>query len=184
MIRVNLVPPEILAKAKQKQQAVQAAVVGLVIAVLVAGASAIHVLKEKRLDTQLVKLEADLKKLAAIVAQVEELERQAAAVRARLKVITDLKKGRTLYPIFMSDFVRTVPAGVYVKTMNTATASNTLRLTISAESRSSDEIAGWVKNMLGTEKFSSVEMGAVTSLGEGAGKSYNFTLTCGYNPKL
>lgn len=185
MIKINLVPVEFLAKARQKQQALQAAVVGIVLALLVAGISVLHVVKEKRLAAELARNEAELSKLAAIVAQVEELDRQASAVRARLKVITDLLKGRPLYPYFMSDFAKSLPSGVFIKTLGTVTqAGNTLRLTISAESRSSEEIAAWIRNMGETGKFSGMEMGAVTVSGEGAAKAYLFTMTCAYKPKL
>lgn len=185
MIKINLVPAELLAKARQKQQTMQAAFAGVILAVLVAGVSVLHVVTEKRLTAELARDEGQLKKLAAIVAQVEELDRQAGAVRARLKVITDLLHGRPLYPYFMSDFAKSVPSGVYVKTLGTSTSSsNTLKLSIGAESRSSDEIAAWIRNMDQTQKFSSIEMGAVTATGEGSSKAYGFTLTCTYNPKL
>ena len=90
MIKVNLVPADILAKAQQKQQTLQAAVVGVAMLMLVALVSAGHYYRYNRLNRLMAKDNIELKKLEVIVAKVEELEKTAAAVRARLSVITDL----------------------------------------------------------------------------------------------
>src|SRR5882762_7478074 len=119
MIKINLVPSEILAKAQQKHQVFQAAAVGILTLAVVVLVSLGHWVKLKKLESKLAQDNASLKKLEVIVAQVEELEKEAAAVRSRLNVITDLLKGRPLYPYFMSDFVRVVPPGVRVKNLNT-----------------------------------------------------------------
>jgi type IV pilus assembly protein PilN len=184
MIKVNLVPAEILAKAHQKQQIFQATVAGIALAIVVVLVSLVHYYKLATLQRQLTYDQSQLKKLEKIVAEVEELEKTAAAVRSRLAVITDLLKGRPLYPYFMSDFARSVPMGVTVKTLNTAgggSAAAPLKLTIAAEARTNDDISGWVKRMDATGKFSNTELGAVTNNNQGA---FGFTISTTYTPKL
>ena len=184
-IRGNLVPGEILAKAHQKQQVIQAALALSAFLIVVALASFMHWAKYVGLEKQVVKLDADFKRLSVIVAKVEEAERTAAAVRARLGVITDLLKGRTSYPVCMSDFVRTVPAGIRVKNMGTKGGAGTaMMLNIAAESRSNEDIATWVRNMEQTGKFEKVELGPVATAEAGETRSYNFTVTTTYTPKL
>ena len=183
MIKINLVPAEILSKARQKQQMMQVAAGGVAVLVIVGLISAVHWFQLGRLESQLADGQGRLKKLEVIVAKVEELERTAAAVRARLGVITDLLKGRPLYPYFMSDFVRSVPPGIRVKTLSTAgggSSAGPLKLTMAAESRSNTDIAAWVKKMEESGKFSAIELGPVTSLTGG----FSFTLTSVYTPAL
>src|SRR6267378_2123189 len=166
MIKVNLVPADILAKAQQKQQMLQAAAVGVLVLGIVALISMGHYYKYQRLESKLAKDKSDLKKLEVIVAKVEELEKTAAAVRARLNVITDLLRSRPLYPYFMSDFVRSVPLGVRVKTLGTSgggSAAGPLKLTISAEARANEDIAEWVRRLEDSGKFSNPELGPVTT---------------------
>lgn len=185
-IKVNLVPAEILAKAQQKEQMIQVGIIGSFVLVLVLLVSLGHWYRLTRLEGQLAEGQVKLKKLEAIVAQVEELERTAAAVRARLSVITDLLKGRPLYPRFMDDFARLVPGGVRIQSMTTSGGGSTaapLKLTMSAEARVNDDIAAWVRAMEGTGKFSNVELGAVNALTSGDG-GFRFTLTSLYTPKL
>ncbi len=183
MIKVNLVPAEILAKAHQKQQIFQATVAGIALAIVMVLVSLVHYYKLATLERQLTYDQSELKRLEVIVAKVEELEKTAAAVRSRLGVITDLLKGRPLYPYFMSDFVRSVPMGVTVKTLATTgggSAAAPLKLNISAEARSNEDISTWVKRMEGTGRFSGTELGAVNN----NGTTFGFTLTSTYTPKL
>jgi len=144
-----------------------------------------HYWRYERIDKKLAKDKSDLKKLEVIVSKVEELEKTAAAVRARLNVITDLLKSRPLYPYFMSDFVRSVPMGVRVKTLSTAgggSSGGALKLTISAEARANEDIAEWVRRMEESGRFSSEELGPVTTTE--ATSIYNFTMTATYSAKL
>lgn len=185
MIKVNLVPADILAKAQQKQQTLQAAVVGVAMLMLVALVSAGHYYRYNRLNRLMAKDNIELKKLEVIVAKVEELEKTAAAVRARLSVITDLLKGRPLYPYFMSDFVRSVPSGVRIKALTTSgggSAGVALKLSMSAEARTNEDIAAWVRRMEDSGRFTSVELGAVTT--GGVERLCSFTVTSIYTPQL
>ena len=181
MIKVNLVPAEILAKARQRQLVLQVSLVGSVLAVVLVLISVWHWFGLYRLQNDYNYKEARLKKLGAIVAQVEELEKAAAAVRARLGVIEDLLKGRAFYPFFMSDFARTVPAGVRVTQLNTVTQpGSAVKLNITAIASTNEDVANWVRILQGTPHFSSIELGPVTA---GSGK-FSFALTGIYTNKL
>lgn len=182
MIKVNLVPAEILAKARQRQMMLQGALVGSLLLVVMALISVAHWFGLYRLQNDYSYKESRLKKLGAIVAQVEELEKAAAAVRARLGVIEGLLKGRAFYPFFMSDFARTVPAGVQVLTMSTATQPNSaVKLAITASAMSSEDVAAWIRTLQGAPRFSLVELGPLSSNGKG---QVNFSVTAVYTNKL
>lgn len=182
MIKVNLVPNELLAKARQRQQAVQAAVSGSFLLVVIIIMSVVHWFRLYNLQSTLAYNESEFARLETIVKKVEELDKTANALRARLGVINDLLKGRPSYPIFMSDFTRAVPMGVTIRSMVTqGGASAPIKLTMSAESRNSQDIALWIKNMEATGKFSTPELGAVAVTDAGV---HSFTVTTVYTPKL
>ena len=182
MIKVNLVPLEILAKARQRLLVLQAAVAGGVFAVVLILISVGHWLSLYRLQNDYTYKESKLKTLAAIVAQVEDLEKKSEAVRARLHVIEDLLKGRAFYPIFMSDFARTVPAGVRVTQLSTASqGSGGLKLTISGVAATNDDVANWIRAFEKNPRFAGVELGPISA---GGPRQYNFTITTTYTLKL
>lgn len=183
MIKVNLVPSELLARAKQRQLVLQAAFVGGLLLLVLTGFSFYHWYGKHSLEQQLAGDEAELQRLDAIVKQVEELEKAASAVRARLAVIEDLLLGRSYYPIFMSEFARSVPAGVKVNSMTTSSqAPGTVKLTINAVANSNEDIAAWVKTMEKNVKFGAVELGGVAAGAVGTGQ-YSFSLTASYTSK-
>lgn len=182
MIKINLVPAEILAKARQRQLMLQAAVVGGLLVLVLVLVSLGHWFGLLRLESDFSYKESKLKKLSAIVAQVEELEKAAAAVRARLGVIEDLLKGRSFYPIFMSEFARNVPSGVQITQMNTATVGNNgLKLSLTAKAGSNEDVAAWIRTLEADPHFAGVELGPVNSSGA---NSRSFTVVATYTIKL
>ena len=181
MIKINLVPGEILAKARQRQLLLQAGLAGGVIGVVLVLISLVHWAGLYRLQNEYSYKESKLKELGAIVAKVEELEKAADAVRARLGVIESLLKGRAFYPLFMSEFARTVPGGVKVTQLSTASQPNGgVKLSITAVADTSDDVANWMRTLEKNGRFASVELGPVSA----SGRQYNFTITTTYTLKL
>jgi len=178
MIKVNLVPADILAKARQRQLVLQASLLGGVFGVLLICLSFAHWFGLSRLKQKLAEDELVLQRLSEIVKEVEELEKAAAAVRARLGVIEGLLKGRSFYPIFMSDFARTVPPGVKVAGMQTSSqgGANGVKLTVNAVANTNEDIANFVKGMEKQGRFSTVELGAISANAQ----QFAFSLTAQY----
>ncbi len=180
MIKINLVPVEILAKARQRQLVLQAAAIGSLMVLALAAVSFNHWYGKHLLKITLVADEAELQRLDLVVKRVEEHEKAAVAVRARLGVIENLLLGRAYYPVFMSEFARSVPAGVQVNTMAASTlVPGTIKLTISAIANSNENIAAWVKTLEMNAKFGLIELGAVTA----SGIAYNFAMSATYTSK-
>jgi Tfp pilus assembly protein PilN len=181
MIKVNLVPAEILAKARQRQLIVQGAVAGGLLAVGLVVLSFAHWLGLYRLKNDYLYKNSTLNNLSAIVKQVEEQQDEAKAVRARLGVIESLLKGRAFYPLFLSEFARTVPPGVQVTALSTSSqAGDSIKLSISGRASSNDDIADWLRNFQKHPNFSAVDLGPVSASGE----DDVFTMTAVYTNKL
>jgi type IV pilus assembly protein PilN len=185
MIKINLVPNDILAKAQQRQRALQFGVAGAAAAFLVVLVSLGFLARLHRLQSQLLADQAELKRLDAVVAKVKEEDALAAQLRARLKVIDDLDRGRRAYPYFMNDFVKSVPAGVRVKSLDTSGGGSApLKLNISAEARTNEDIRAWVRRMEDMGRFSNLELGAVNTQESAIGSLRSFTLTASHTPQL
>ena len=185
MIKINLVPSDILAKAQQRQKAIQLGLAGAAAALLVLLVSLGFVARLHRLQGQLTADKAKLKLLETVVAKVKEEESLAAQLRARLKVIDDLDRGRRAYPYFMSDFVRSVPAGVRVRSLGTTGGGGSqLKLNISAEARTNEDIRTWIRKMEESGRFTGIELGAVSTQESPSETLRSFTLTATHTPQL
>ncbi len=181
MVKVNLVPSEILVKAAQKQQNVQIFLGVFVVLLGVAGVSFWHLKTAQREEADLAVKERRLAELQVEVALVENLKKGIADLRNRLNVVNNLLKGRRLYPNFMSDFIETVPSGIYIKTLRTNSTATSVTLELAAEALSSEEIKEWISR-LAAAGFSGVEMGPVLGT-ETVPPTYGFTLKGQYAAK-
>ncbi len=171
MIKVNLVPQEILDKEAQKQQALQVGVVMGVFVLVLAGVSFGHYYKKVKLVKELAEMEAQLKKLEVIVQQVEALEAKASAVRARLNVMEDLIKSRELYPGFMTDLLKTFPPGVWLTSLTTTGAGKGLTVSMGAMARTPEDVSEWLRTLQKSERFSNPTIGAI-NMGAAGGNSF------------
>ena len=181
MIKINLVPQEILDKEKQKRYVFLASICAGFVVVLFLGLSFFHFYKGVRLQKHLKEQQVKLKSLEAIVRQVEELERKAAAVRARLNVITDLLKSRPLQPNFMEDLLKTFPSGVWLKSLQTSNKGKGLDVNMGAVSLSSEDIAEWLRVLESSERFHKPALGSINvSVAEGTSA---FSMKVSYTPR-
>jgi len=186
MIKINLVPRELLDREVQRQRILQSSVAGAVVLFILLTVSALHFLRAKSLEGELAGLNSEYDKLAKVVAKVEELERSANAVRTRLAAITGLQKGRPLYPYFMTDFAKTLPGGVWVKSLNTTSKdNNSLTVTTSASSLQAEAISKWLRGLEQSGRFTDPILSGITvSLGT-LGKEHTFSVTMTYkHPEL
>ncbi|MBI4423320.1 MAG: PilN domain-containing protein [Elusimicrobia bacterium] len=181
MIRVNLVPRELLDREVQRQRVLQASVVGIAVALVVVGVSVGHWYRASKFEAQLGELNKEYDKLAKIVAQVEELERTANAVRVRLGVIQGLLKGRPLYPYFMADLLTTMPPGVWLTGLTTSQKEpNTLAVTLPATANSSEGVSQWLRNLAETGQWEDPKLSAISVSNAADSKTYSFSLTTIY----
>ncbi|MFA6316609.1 MAG: PilN domain-containing protein [Elusimicrobiota bacterium] len=183
MIKVNLVPADILAKAQQKQQLFQLSVVGAGVLVVVALVSAAHLMKAVNLEAEQKVQEKEYARWQEEVKLIETLEKQVAELKKRLDVVRGLLKGRPLYARFLAEVVKSMPGGVWVKTVNTTSAANTVKMSAGAEAVSPEAIREWVRKLEGSGRFSAIEIGAVTSA-DALPKTFSFTLTASFTVEL
>jgi Tfp pilus assembly protein PilN len=93
-----------------------------------------------------------------------------------------LLKGRAFYPLFMSEFVRTVPAGVRVTSLGASgPTGGPLKLSISAVGETSDDVANWMRTLQNNGHFTDVKLGPLSGAN---GRQYGFTISTVYTLKL
>jgi len=147
MIKINLIPHEVLAEQEKKLRILQLGAAASLLAFVIACVSAWRWNTEHSLEVQKLTLRTELNKVTEQVKLVEKVEARLAEVQARLKVITDLLKGRLLNPYFMEDFARSLVSGVWVTGLNTSGAGQGLKLTVQAKALEKDQIANWLRTL-------------------------------------
>lgn len=187
MIKVNLVPRELLDREAQKQRMAQAAVAGACLVLVLVGVSGWHWLRATKAESQLADLNKEYERLAKVVKQVEELEATAKAVKTRLEVMNGLLKVRPLYPFFMTDLQATMPPGTWLTTLTTVHKDpNQLTVTIgNAGANSSEGLTQWLRNIEASGRFEEPKLSPVQVIDAAGAKEYTFSITTAYkNPRL
>ena len=186
MIRINLVPGDILVKEDQRLHSIQAVIVIGILLFVGVGASWLRWNQAIRVEESLAKRQERLEALKKIVEDVKRLEATAGAVRTRLVVITDLLKGRPLYPFFMTDFAKTLPSGVWISNLTTTTEDKaTVAVQTAATASSSEAIADWLRNFAKSGRFAEPVLSGISMSALSGVKRHSFSISTKYkNPEL
>jgi|SRR5581483_704429 len=192
MIKINLVPPEILQRERQRQRAIQAIFVAGCAMAIVLTLTLWHLRQGSKAASELAAVQKEYKeKWADIGAKLDKRKADVEALRTRLGVITDLLKGRALYPHFMADVGRVMPGDAWVTQISTSRDSgkNQLKVTMMAATGSANSIPTWLRTLSKPATFGSFTEPTITPISisedqETNGKKYEFTLTTSYVPRL
>lgn len=180
MIKVNLVPQEFLDRELQKQRLAQVSVVAGFLAIIFLGVSFSHYYKGVALAKRLGEAEVEFKRLEAIVKQVEELEAKAKAVKSRLDVIQDLLVARSFYPRFMTDLLKNLGEGVWLKSLTATGTPADLKVTMTCEGSGTDAATAWLRQLQASTAFKDPVLGAIALASDG---SVTFPMVMVYRPE-
>lgn len=144
MIRINLLPHrEEAKKAKREQFFV---LVGLVFALGVLIVFAGYTLINNSIDTQASKndfLKNEIAVLDKQLDQIKRLKEQTQALLSRKQVIENLQRDRGETVYLLSELVKQVPEGIYLKTLK----QDGLKVTVSGYAQSNARVSALMRNL-------------------------------------
>jgi Tfp pilus assembly protein PilN len=182
MIKINLIPPEALEKEKKKKFIILGILGGSVFVALAIIFLLLRLAALRIVTARQIYLEAESKRYQVIVDEVNRLKSFSATLESKKNIIESLMKGRLLYPRFMEFFMTLLPPEIWITNMDTTSNSGGLNLTISCISYSNFAIADFVASLEASKRFTSIELGAISTAetGDKGIETYTFQLTCGY----
>lgn len=184
MIKINLVPQEILAKEAQKQRIMQIGLGAGLFLVLVAGLSYWHYKKKSDLEAALVEAKAKMETLKDAKSKLDAAKKRQADVLRRREILQGLLSSRRLYPIFMSDMIDILPRTVYLESLSTTnTGPESLNISLGAVAQRPEDISDWLRVLSSTRtatlrgQFTEAQLSGGISIAETGDK---FALTMKY----
>lgn len=180
MIRINLLAPENIKKEEPKEIIALAVMVVLLFCAVGIVNYVMKISEYARLESKITMTERELNKYESIVKQVETLQATKAVLETKKTVISNLMAGRLTYPVFMEQLLQLMPQNVWLKTMNTVTQGEGMRVDITAEALDVYSIADLVTALSSNPDFSNVELGAINTTADPKMPTSNFTMTFQY----
>ena len=142
MASINLLPWREAARKQQQLNYLtvlaQVAVLAFVLMFLV------YWLYQARVEGQISRnslLETEIQQLDLRIAQIRELEKQKAGLQQRMSLIEQLQRSRNLGTQIMDEVAKTVPAGVYLLSLD----KKLNRLLITGKSESNNRLSGMLR---------------------------------------
>lgn len=118
-------------------------------------------------------LNSEIAKLELQVKEIAEIKKVRADLLARIKVIQDLEGTRPVIVRYFDDFVRTIPDGVFISSMDKK--GNTITLVGVAESY--NRVAAFMRNLDESEWFADPKLSSVTAAPAEGDQANSFRMT-------
>ena len=156
MILINLLPHREAAKKRRKEafqvNMVMAAIAGLLIAGLIYWYFQIMIEGQQNKNNL---LRSEIKVLETQIKEIDGLEGEIAALRARQKAVEDLQSDRNLPVHMLNELVKQLPDGVYLSSIK----QDGLLVTMQGTAQSNERISEMLRNLTeGTAWFSKPEL--------------------------
>ena len=183
MTRINLIPPEYIARINRKVLIAKVVLASVVVIAVVALASIWHTSRAKKIEIDLGRREAEMKVLQKDVEQVRAIEAQIAEVQKYLDSINSINKGRFIYTRFLQDLVSDLPSTIWFNGVNTTLAGNVVGVTLAVNSNSAYDLAYWINSLETSGPYTAVEIGGIAVTEVEMGKRFTVPITMKYTCK-
>lgn len=169
MIRINLVPVELIEKEARQRKLILGITGVVIILSLLVLFLFVRLGVERTLITRQRVLEVNLKKCQEKVDEVKNLKSITAVLETKKNIIEGLMRERLCYPLFMEQVMKLIPNGVWFTSLSVLANQGIFKVTISCNAFDNFGIADFVSNLENSQQISNIELGSITSSGSGAG---------------
>lgn len=175
MVRINLLPVRTTKKRETAKQQLMIFAFSMVALLVVCGAVyALTLVKISTAKEEIVKSENDLKILKSKIGEIDNIKKLQAEVRKKLDVLNQLRKNKSGPASRLARLCDAVPEKLWL----TKYAENGPNVAMGGVAYNEELIAEFMRNLMATGDFSSVEL-QVSEQYEVVGvKAKKFDLTC------
>lgn len=183
MIKINLIPPEYVARINRKVLIAKVVLASVLVIAVVVMASLWHIGRSKTIESALAKAEAEMVVLQRDVDQVKAIEAQIAEVQRYLNSISSINKGRFIYTRFLQDLISDMPATIWLNNVNTTLSGSVVSVSMGVNSNSAYDLAYWINSLETSGPYTDVGIGGISVSEVDAGKKLTVQITVKYNYK-
>lgn len=183
MIKINLIPPEYIARINRKVLIAKVVLASVLVIAVVVMASLWHIGRSKAIEAALAKSEAEMVVLQRDVDQVRAIEAQIAEVQKYLNSINSINKGRFIYTRFLQDLISDMPATIWLTNVNTTLSGSVVSVSMGVNSNSAYDLAYWINSLETSGPYTDVGIGGISVTEADSAKKLTVQITVKYNYK-
>lgn len=183
MIKINLIPPEYIARINRKVLIAKVVLASVLVIAVVMMASIWHIGRSKRIESALAKAEAEMAILQKDVDQVKAIEAQIAEVQKYLNSINSINKGRFIYTRFMQDLISDMPSTIWLGNIGTSLSGNVVSVSMGVNSNSAYDLAYWINSLETSGPYTDIGIGGISVSEVETGKRLTVPITVKYTYK-
>jgi type IV pilus assembly protein PilN len=173
MARINLLPwRDELRKEKQTNFIAALLAMLAITGILMLG---VHYYYEDRIDYQEMRnayLEKEIKKLDVQISKIKTFEAEKNKLQAHLDIIQRLQSSRSEIVHLFDEVVRTLPEGVYLKTLS----QKGNKLSLNGVAQSNARVSSYMWNIEKSEWIGDPKLNVISTAKSGNQRTSNFTL--------
>ncbi len=181
MIRINLLP----VRQTQKRQTIQQQLLGAaaVLILTVIGCILWMATVSSRADemaAEIQKKQSELTQLDKVIGEVNEYTAKRKELEDKLKVIDDLRKGKTGPVRALDDLASEIPNRIWLTKMDESGGS----VTLEGKAIDHEDVSAFMKSLQKSKYFTSIVLGFSKSVKDASGATlYEFKITCAVDYK-
>ncbi|OIO04895.1 MAG: hypothetical protein COX65_04115 [Elusimicrobia bacterium CG_4_10_14_0_2_um_filter_56_8] len=183
MIKINLIPPEYIARINRKVVIAKIALAAVVVFATIAVVSVWHITRSKTIEADLARSEAEMLILQKDVEQVKAIEAQIAEVQKYLNSINSINKGRFIYTSFLQDLVGDLPSTLWLNNVGTTLSGSVVAVSMGVNSNSAYDLAYWINSLETSGPYTEVGIGSIAVTDTEMGKKFTVPITMKYTYK-
>lgn len=165
MIRINLLPYEVVEERKRKKKQKNIILIILNIVLLFILISLILFLQKTSLDAKLMQLEKELKNYQKIIENINTHENTKKQLKSKTDMIKNLTKSGLKYPRLMEEILGVLPGGVWLNSLTITEAGTKLQIVFNCSAFDNFEVANFLNNLETSKKFKNNQISAITASG-------------------
>jgi len=180
MTRINLLPWRELRRKQISMQVLRISIAGWILLALVVLFFNFHF--NNLIDNQTGRnnyLEGEIAKLEKQIKEIRDIEKKRNSLIARMEVIQQLQRDRTVIVHVFDDMVRKMPQGMYLTGINKQAKT----IALQGVAQSNARISAFMRNLDSSEWFANPDLDVINVTSQGGERVSKFTLRVSQSEK-
>jgi len=181
MTKINLLPQDMVIKEDRPGTVLLLIAGGICAGILMGYIYVSKTTERKNIKNEILTVEKELVLLQTVVDKIAQIKTERETLAAKKNAVEKLLNTRLVYPIFMENFVKTLPQGMWLTELNTSNGDGITSMRFNAYAFNNYIIADLLKSFEQSSMFQNSQISGINSSLSDKGRAVKqFSITVDY----